>query len=59
MPSVGGLLSGPELAGTGQEPCRQVSSHSRTLCPPHPTKITHKHCKDKHSLGEITQLHPG
>lgn len=27
--------------------------------PPHPSKITHKHCKDKHSLGEITQLHPG
>lgn len=35
MPSVGGLLSGPELAGTGQEPYRQVSFHSRTPCPTH------------------------
>lgn len=46
--------------GQVRNPADKCPPHSRTPCPPpHPTKITHKHCKDKHSLGEITQLHPG
>lgn len=38
---------------------KTADKHPPAPAPPHPTKITRKHCKDKHSLVGIYQLHPG